>query len=176
MRTSVPTSVRSVVLICLFTLTICRSQAQSVTASDGKIELGLGLGPSFFLGDLGGTAGIGRDFVKDVNFPYTKLMKGIYLNYYPAEWLGLRLALNIGVLEAHDSAIKTNGKNEFERKKRNLGFRSNLFEAYGAIEIYPTVFFEGYDGLYHKLRPYAVVGFGMFHMNPKAEYIHPGDR
>jgi hypothetical protein len=177
MRTSVLTPVRSFVLICLFTLTVIRSNSQSLSSPDGRIEIGLGLGPSFFLGDLGGTRGIGRDFVKDVNFPYTKLMKGLYFNYYPAEWIGLRIAANFGVLEAHDSAIKTNGKDEFERKKRNLGFKSNLFEAYGALEIYPTVFFEGYDGLFHKLRPYGVIGFGMFHMNPKGEYIAPnGDK
>ena len=173
MRTPVLSPVRCFVLICLFTLFTLSSRAQSISAADGKYEIGLGLGPSFFLGDLGGTRGIGRDFVKDVNFPYTKLMKGLFLNYYPAEWLGIRGALNIGVLEGADSAIKTNGKDEYERKKRNLAFRSNLFEVYGALEIYPTVFFEGYDGLFHKFRPYGVVGFGMFHMNPKAEYIHP---
>jgi hypothetical protein len=137
------------------------------------VEFGLGIGPSFFLGDLGGTRGVGKTFVKDVNFPFTKLMKGLYLNYYPAEWLGFRAAINFGVLEGDDAIIKTTGKDELERKKRNLKFESKLFEAYGALEIYPTVFFENYEGLYHKFRPYGVIGFGIFHMNPKGEYIAP---
>lgn len=171
MRTLVPI-VRCAVLVCLLTLSIS-SRSQSISTANGKVEIGLGLGPSFFLGDLGGTRGVGKTFVKDVNFPFTKLMKGLYLNVYPAEWLGLRLAINSGVLEADDAAIKTNGKDEYERKKRNLQFKSGLFEAYGAIEFYPTVFFEQYDDLFHKLRPYGVIGFGMFHFNPKGEYIAP---
>jgi hypothetical protein len=175
MRTIVP-KVRGAVLVCLLALSFS-SHSQSISSPDGKVEFGLGLGPSFFLGDLGGTRGVGKTFVKDVNFPFTKLMKGLYLNYYPAEWLGFRVALNVGMLEANDSIIKTTGKDELERKKRNLLFKSSLFEAYGAIELYPTVFFENYDGLYHKLRPYGVVGFGIFHFNPKGQYIEAnGDR
>lgn len=173
MRTSVPTPVRYFALACLVTLLSLRSGSQSISSADGRFELGIGLGPSFFLGDLGGTRGTGKTFVKDVNFPFTKLMKGIYAEYYPAEWMGIRLAANLGRLEAHDSAIKTNGKDEYERKKRNLGFRSNVFEAYVALEVYPTVFFESYDGLMHKLRPYGVLGFGIFHMNPQGQYIAP---
>ncbi|HEX2628477.1 MAG TPA: DUF6089 family protein [Chitinophagaceae bacterium] len=176
MRTIVP-KVRNGVLVCLLALFSLQSQAQSISSYDGKFELGLGLGPSFFLGDLGGTRGLGKGFVKDVNFPLTKLMKGLYVNYYPAEWLGMRVAINHGRLEGDDAAIKTDGKNEMERKKRNLHFKSPLLEFYGALEIYPTVFFEQYDGLFHKLRPYGVIGFGMFHMNPKAQYIAPnGDK
>ncbi|HEX7903304.1 MAG TPA: hypothetical protein VF487_05455, partial [Chitinophagaceae bacterium] len=147
------------------------THSQSISSYDGKLELGIGLGPSFFLGDLGGNRGTGKTFVKDVNFPFTKLMKGLYANYYPAEWFGFRVAVNFGQLEANDSIIKTDGKNELDRKERNLHFKSSLFEAYGALEIYPTVFFENYDGLFHKLRPYGVIGFGMFHFNPKAQYI-----
>lgn len=170
MRTSVP-SVRSVVLVCLLAFASSTTRSQSISSPDGKLELGLGLGPSFFLGDLGGNRGTGKTFVKDVNFPFTKLMKGIYANYYPAEWLGLRIALNLGRLEANDSIIRTDGKNELDRKERNLHFKSSLFEVYGALEFYPTVFLEGFDGLFHKLRPYGVIGWGMFHFNPKAQYI-----
>jgi hypothetical protein len=161
----------------LFVISSFRSNAQSITTGNGKFELGLGLGPSFFLGDLGGTRGTGKTFVKDVNFPFTKLMKGLHANYYPTEWLGIRIAANLGSLEANDSIIKTNGKDELERKKRNLHFKSALAEGYIALEVYPTVFFENYDGLTHKLRPYGLIGFGIFHFNPKAQYIQPnGDR
>ncbi len=172
MRTSVP-KVHCFVLICLFVLATLRSHSQSVSTPDGKFEVGLGLGPSFFLGDLGGVRGVGRPFVKDVNFPFTKLLKGLYVNYYPAEWIGLRAAVNIGVLEAHDSIINAKGGAELDRKERNLGFRSNLFEAYAALEIYPTVFFEQFDGLLGKFRPYGLIGFGMFRYNPQGQYIAP---
>lgn len=170
MRTKVP-AVPIAVLLLSLTIFSPRSFSQSISTGDGKIELGLGLGPSFFLGDLGGTRGIGKPFVKDVNFPFTKLMKGLFLNYYPAEWIGFRLAANLGSMEAHDSVIELKGGRERTRKQRNLGFKSNFTEVYGAIEFYPTVFFEKYDGLLGKLRPYGLIGFGMFHYNPKGLYI-----
>lgn len=172
MRTNVP-NVRIIVLACLLVISSFRTNAQSISTGDGKLELGIGLGPSFFLGDLGGTKGIGKDFVKDVNFPFTKLMKSVYASYYPAEWLGIRVSLNLGTLEASDSIIKDKGGAEQDRKERNLQFKTSVFEGYAALEIYPTVFFEQYEGLFHKLRPYGVIGFGYFHFNPKGQYIAP---
>ena len=52
-----------------------RSYSQSITTGDGKFEVGFGFGPMFFLGDLGGTAGIGRDFLKDLDFPLTNIFE-----------------------------------------------------------------------------------------------------
>ncbi|HVT84508.1 MAG TPA: DUF6089 family protein [Chitinophagaceae bacterium] len=172
MRTCVLT-VRSFVLILSSVFISFQSFSQSIGAADGKVEIGLGVGPSFFLGDLGGTRGEGRTFVKDINFPLTKLMKGFYFNVYPTEWLGFRVAANLGELEAFDSIITNHGGEELERKKRNLDFRSKLSEAYVAAEFYPTVFLENYDGLLHKIRPYGVFGIGMFHFNPQGIYIAP---
>jgi hypothetical protein len=169
MRTNVP-FVRLSVLICLFTTFSFHSRSQSVSFGDGRFEVGLGLGPSFFLGDLGGAEGKGKTFVKDVDFPLTKLMKGIYLNVYPTEWLGFRLAGNIGYLEGDDAEAPNKGGAERFRLYRNLKFKSELWDAYAGIEIYPTVFFEQYDGLQGKLRPYGFIGVGAFHFNPKGEY------
>ena len=172
MRTIVP-SVRTLVLIILFTSSSLLSRAQSIITGNGAIEIGIGVGPLFFLGDLGGTQGVGKTFVKDVNFPLTKLSKGIYANIYPTDFLGLRIAANHGVLEGDDSQIDPKGGDEMARLNRNLKFKSSLLEAYGAIEVYPTIFLEQYDGLQGKLRPYGVIGIGMFKFNPKGEYIAP---
>ncbi len=172
MRTSVP-NVRLIVLICLCSILSLHSFSQSITAGNGKIEVGLGIGPSFFLGDLGGAPGKGKTFIKDVDLPVTKLMKGVYVNLYPAEWLGFRLAFNIGQLEGQDSLTDNKGGHERFRKQRNLGFKSNIMEAYAAFEFYPTVFLEKYDGLQHKIRPYGLGGAGFFHFNPKGQYIEP---
>lgn len=172
MRTPVQ-FVRLSVLICLLQLFSSQAGSQSISLANGRAEVGLGLGPSFFLGDLGGSAGIGKTFVKDVDFPLTKLNKGLYLNLYPAEWLGFRLAANIGELAGDDAQAPDKGGRERSRLNRNLKFKSSLLEAYAGIEIYPTVFFEKYDGLEHKLRPYGIIGIGMFHFNPKGEFINP---
>jgi hypothetical protein len=172
MRTSVH-AVRLSVLICLFISLFSRSFAQSISTPDGKFEIGLGLGPSFFLGDLGGNQGKGKTFIKDVNLPLTKLMKGLFVTYYPSEWLGFRFAANLGVLDGYDSIINNKGSAERFREQRNLDFKTNITEAYIAAEIYPTVFLEQYDGLLGKLRPYGVAGIGIFHYNPKGIYIEP---
>lgn len=173
MRTSVQT-VRLSVLIFSILFFNLNTSSQSLSVANGKIEFGLGLGPMFFLGDLGGSAGVGKTFVKDVDMPLTKVSKGLFLNLYPTEWLGLRLAGNLGSLQGDDAQAPSKGGAERFRLKRNLKFESKISEAYAALELYPTVFFEQYDGLAHKLRPYVVGGVGLFHFNPKAEYTEPG--
>ncbi|OYW17378.1 MAG: hypothetical protein B7Z54_08250 [Sphingobacteriales bacterium 12-47-4] len=148
-----------------------KTQGQAITLQNGKVEVGLGIGPSFFLGDLGGQRGIGQPFIKDINIPLTKLSKGIYLNLYPAEWIGFRVSLNHMVVEGDDAEIDNKGGREISRLRRNLYFKSNITEAYAALEFYPTVFLEQYDGLQGKLRPYGLIGIGAFHFNPKGYYI-----
>jgi hypothetical protein len=173
MRTIVP-GVRTLVLICFSFLLTIQSFSQSITTGNGKVEVGLGIGPLFFLGDLGGNSGVGKStWLKDVQFPLTKLAKGIYVNVYPAEWLGFRVAINHGTLDGYDNVIKDKGGDERFRKDRNLQFRSSLLEAYAALEISPTVFLERYDGLKGKIRPYGVIGIGAFHFNPKGQYYAP---
>lgn len=175
MRITVP-SVRTLVLICVLFATSQKTFSQSITLGNGKLEAGLAIGPLFFLGDLGGNHGIGTDNLKDVNFPLTKISKGLFVNIYPAEWLGFRVAVNHGVLEAYDNIIKDKGGAETFRKQRNLQFKSSMLEAYIATEIYPTVFLERYDGLKGKLRPYGIAGFGVMKFNPKGEYFDPSGR
>lgn len=170
MRTNV-SLVRHSVLICLLTLFSLSSGAQSISTRNGKFEIGLGLGPMFFLGDLGGSAGKGKTFIKDLDLPLTKLCKGLYLNYYPTEWLGFRVAANLGFLEGDDEQAPSTGGAERYRKNRHLNFRSNISEAYIAAEIYPTVFLEKYDGLRGKLRPYIIGGAGIYHFDPEAKDI-----
>ncbi len=133
-----------------------------------SVEVGITVGPSNFLGDLGGNVGRGTRFLKDNNFQTTKMTVGGYVSYQPREWIGVRAAINYGSLEGDDAIIKGKGGLEEYRKIRNSNFRSKLFEALIMAEIYPTVFFE-YDqfDVYHKLRPYLTFGVGMFKFNPK---------
>ncbi len=170
MKTIVPI-VRTMAFATVLFLFTQKTQGQAITLQNGKVEVGLGIGPSFFLGDLGGQRGIGQPFIKDINIPLTKLSKGIYLNLYPAEWIGFRVSLNHMVVEGDDAEIDNKGGREISRLRRNLYFKSNITEAYAALELYPTVFLEQYDGLQGKLRPYGLIGIGAFHFNPKGYYI-----
>jgi hypothetical protein len=172
MRTTVP-GVRTLVLICVLSVLSLRSSSQSLSTGNGAFEVGLGIGPMVFLGDLGGNQGSGTTFLKDLNWSTINLAKGLYVNYYPTEWLGFRLALNQGKVEGYDSLIVGSGGAEESRKQRNLQFRSNIWEAYAAVEFYPTVFFERYDGLQGKIRPYGIIGVGAFKYNPQGIYYAP---
>ena len=159
---------KCVVLAFITLITYLPSYSQYYGEKSSFFEAGITMGPSNFLGDLGGNKGIGRHGLKDNNFPLTKFMGGIWLTYQPNEWLAFRLALNIGRLEGDDAIIKPKGGYEEARLIRNSDFRSPLKEAFLAAEIYPTVFFE-YDptDIFHKLRPYGLIGIGVFNFKPQ---------
>ena len=157
---------------CIFLLNffICaKSSSQALIFQTGKIiwEAGINVGPSFFLGDLGGNAGKGTRFLKDVNLQFTNIMKGGFIAAYPSDWLGVRLAIQTGSLEADDAAVTTKGVDELWRKQRNLDFRSNISEAYIAAEIFPLMIFPAIAEMSPRMRPYGVIGIGMFHFNPQ---------
>lgn len=164
---------RALALVCVCALFSFTAQGQSIITGNGKFEVGLGLGPMIFLGDLGGNYGKGKTFLKDVNLPLTQLSKGLFAAYYPVGWLGVRVALNHSRVEGYDSIIRDKGNAETFRRQRNLQFRSQLAEAYVAAEIYPTVFFEQFTGEERRFKPYGVIGIGLFHFNPQGEYISP---
>lgn len=172
MRTFLRTAVSCAVLTALQFAGSNKATAQSVSAGNGQYEISVGMGPMFFLGDLGGSAGIGKPFVKDLDFPMTKFGFSLYGSYYPSEWLGLRLALNHGSISGDDAEAPNKGGAEVDRLLRNLSFKSSVTEIYAAAEIYPTVFFESFDGLMGKFRPYGVIGVGAFRFNPKAQDVN----
>lgn len=131
-------------------------------------EAGITMASSNFLGDLGGNVGKGTTFLKDNNFQMTKLTVGGFLTYHPNEWFGARLGINIGSLKGDDAVIKGKGGYEEARKIRNSNFKSKLTEVLLVAEIYPTALLE-YDpsSIFHKFRPYIMLGIGGFHFNPK---------
>jgi hypothetical protein len=139
-----------------------------------KYEIGLNIGPSNFLGDLGGQQGKGQTFLKDNNWEMYRMMKGLSFSILPSEYVNFRLAVNFGRVEGADSVISGKGGLEEARYYRNQHFQSKIFEAFAAAEVYPLVFLEEdpYDVTF-KFRPYALLGVGVFKFNPQAEYISP---
>jgi len=154
---------------CILLVVVLVSAKGLSQSENGNVsmEAGINLGSSFFLGDLGGNSGVGKRFIKDINLRFTSIMKGGYITLYPAPWLGFRGALQTGRLEASDAAIEAKGGNEIWRKKRNLDFRSNISEAYFGVEIFPLMLFSSIAESSPRLRPYGVMGIGMFRFNPQ---------
>ncbi len=154
--------------VCCFLSEISFSQSLIVGNGKTRFETGLNIGPSFFLGDLGGHRGKGSRFVKDLNLPTTQMFYGAFLTYYPNEWFGLRVAAQYGKLSGADDLITTKGENELYRKQRNLDFRTNIAEAYMACELYPlSLLNKGNEDYKPRLSPYGVLGVGVFHFNPQ---------
>jgi len=57
---------------------------------------------------------------------------------------------------------------------RNLNFKSSILEANVMLELYPTVLFEDAPTeVTGRLRPYGVIGVGVFHFNPMGQYVDP---
>lgn len=154
-------------LSCLLSLQ-SRSQSLLISGENVKYEVGFNIGPSFFLGDLGGHKGKGKRFIKDVNFPLTQIMTGVFATCYPNKWLGIRAAAQYGKLSGEDKIINTKGNDELYRKQRNLDFRSNIGEVYLAAEIFPTMLLNKDESDFTpRVVPYAVIGVGYFHFNPQ---------
>jgi hypothetical protein len=157
-------------LVLLFSLLSAQSKAQHFIFGNGKVrwEAGVNFGPTFFLGDLGGNRGKGTAFLKDVNMELTKLMKGAFITCYPNDWVGLRFAAQYTYIEGQDYIVNTFGVDELWRKQRNLDFKSNMWEAYVGAEVYPLMLLKMNDADYQpRLRPYGLIGVGLFHFNPK---------
>jgi len=162
---------KQLLLLPLFICLLCQqTNAQHLLLGDDetKVEAGLNFGPTFFLGDLGGNVGKGTPLLKDLNLKLTKLMKGAFVSVYPSTWWGMRLAGQYTYVEGQDKIIKTFGVDELWRKQRNLDFKSNMWELYGALEFFPLEFINRNDGEYDpRFKPYAFGGLGVFHFNPK---------
>lgn len=171
MKPSLPSFIGKAALLWLISiLFFTKSFSQAFMFGDAdrtRWEIGLNFGPSFFLGDLGGNSGKGKNSLKDINLEFTKLSKGAFVTMYPNQWLGFRLAANYTFLEGDDAIINTNGIDELHRKQRNLDFRSNVWEVYGAIEFFPLQFIGRNNEYDVKLRPYGFFGLGIFNFNPQ---------
>lgn len=132
-------------------------------------EIDISGGANEFLGDLGGTKGIGKGGLKDYTFYTNRILAGASVTYNINNWSGVNLGINYGLIRGADSLITNTGDMERWRYYRNLSFKSNVIEAYGTYTLYPIML------LYHRrtelfrFNPYVSTGIGVMHFNPKAQ-------
>jgi hypothetical protein len=168
MKQDLHSFVRKCCVVSLLTTLFYTASFGQKTENSAHLEAGITLGPSNFLGDLGGNAGKGTTFVKDNNIQMTKFTIGAFVSYHPNDYFSFRFSINKGSLEGDDAIIKSKGGLEEARKNRNSNFRSKFTEATLMAEVYPTAFLE-YDPSdnIRKLRPYVLAGIGAFKFNPQ---------
>lgn len=136
-------------------------------------EGGISIGPMNSLTDVGGKEGIGRRFIKDLNIGFTYLSGGVYVSALYDNKFALRLEATMGKLSAHDSVLRDIKSPDISKARynRNLGFRSNIKEAYLITEIHflyilSELFGEERDP--PRYSPYLIGGIGYFSFKPQA--------
>ena len=147
--------------------------------SDWVFELGGSAGIMNSLTDIGGKKGIGKKFIKDLNWKMTKPSFSIYAIGMYRDVIGIRIEGTFGSIRSYDSVLKKAGPSTFGRYERNLSFKSTIADIQLAAEIHPFFFKNYEEGKAPLFSPYVVAGIGFFSFNPRAylngqwHYLHP---
>lgn len=138
--------------------------------ADIVYELAISAGAMNCLTDLGGTTGIGKGFVKDLNLPNTRLTAGAQVGLIYRSAVGLRLEFNYGTVTASDAVLKNDATAGRYRYQRNLHFRSKITDFLLMGEVYPLpiVFPPDEHAKASRFAPYITGGIGIFKFNPQA--------
>ncbi|MEO8405924.1 MAG: hypothetical protein ABI480_15060, partial [Chitinophagaceae bacterium] len=139
--------------------------------SDWVVETGGSAGLMNSLTDIGGRKGIGKGFMKDLNWKVAKPSVSIYAVAMYKDAFGLRLEGTSGKIGSQDRLLEKSDPNLGERYGRNLSFRSHISDLQLAVEIHP-LFFSHYDEDESPFwSPYIVTGIGYYSFNPQA-FLH----
>ncbi len=132
-------------------------------------ELGVTGGVMNALTDLGGKAGIGKPFIKDLRWKTARPSYGMYIMAMYNNVIGVRLEGTFGNVAGYDSILKNVASTSTGRYERNLSFKSKIAEAQLAFEVHP-LFFKNYeDSDPPRMSPYIVFGVGYYSFDPQAK-------
>jgi hypothetical protein len=136
-------------------------------------EVSFGVGPSNFLGELGGSNSVGSYYFKDINFLATRYAASLGIRYKLSQYIAVRTHTSFGRLYGNDKLSE-----EFFRNNRNLNFRTNIFEVNGTVEA--SLYKESLGHRYRLRGPvgrkafqmytYVFTGAGLFYFNPQGQY------
>lgn len=159
--------------LCLFI--ICQVSVLQLIANDSEGSghtVGISVGPSFALTDLGGANKIGAPFIRDIDFKATRYTVSAFYRYNVNKWFSVRANLMYGMLKADDN--NTDGTPpgpdgptaSWYRARRNLNFETHLveFQAIGEVNLKKYIYDEG-KGSKERWAPYIGGGLGFFWFN-----------
>lgn len=156
------------------------SQAQYYFYNDSyydnpvMFEIGGSAGAMNCLTDLGGNEGIGKRFVKDLNYGKTTMTGGAYIGVLYKNALGARLEAAFGNVSADDAILADVPTTDIARTRfnRNLNFQSKITEFSLMAEAHPYFLFidwESRDEEPPRYSPYLLAGIGYYSFNPQAK-------
>ena len=134
-------------------------------------EVGVSAGVMNCLTDIGGKAGLGKKFVKDLNVGNTQFNGSVYFSATFKEAVALRLEGTFGQVKAYDSILK-DVQSTTPRYNRNLSFSSKITEYTAVAEFYPLFIFINWaarEDYPPKFSPYLLAGIGFFSFNPQTK-------
>jgi len=158
-------------LLLFLLLIACASQGIAQTWRYLRHEVAFGTGASNFLGDLGGSKGIGTHGIKDLRIKPTRPSLNASYKYMITPVFSVRGNLLWGYLSGDDAHTKN-----LIRNNRNLSFRSMIGEISVIGEFYPwgervtpNYKITGVNGTKSfTIMPYFYTGVGLTFFNPKA--------
>ena len=147
--------------------------------NDWLMEFGVSAGVMNSLTDIGGKKGVGKRFIKDLNWNMTRPSFSLYAIAMYRDFIGVRMEATMGNIRSYDSVLKKVGPSTYGRYERNLSFKSTIRDLQIVAEVHPF-FFKHYDeGKAPFWSPYLLAGIGFFSFNPQAKlndqwyYLHP---
>lgn len=189
---------KSFIVGCLALLGTTVASAQNTPPSDKPLEIGIQVGTSHYLGDLGGVGGpgittdqttgaqtsqrgLGQPWIIDTDIEQISPTFGIFARYRLNEGANFAVRLDLNYLQlsgddkyaGNESFSGTQSREgvsaAWYRYYRNLNFRSDVFDANVAFEFTPYNFALGGDDR-SILSPYGFIGIGLFAFNPQGFY------
>jgi len=138
-----------------------------ITFSQYRWDFGGNLGGTNYLGEMGGNAGKGRDFVYDMKMSKTRYIAGGFARYKYSQYLSFKGSINYVRISGAD-ATSTN----YGRRGRNLSFVNGIVDAEAIAQFF---FYQINDvgGSYkykNDIRFYVFGGGTEFYSNPKTSY------
>lgn len=139
-----------------------------------KYELLGGIGPTNFLGELGGANQVGTHFIRDFDMSATRFCLNGGIRYKNHPYFGVKAMFNFAMLSGNDALTQ-----EQYRHNRNLNFRSPILELSVQGEFYfiteKSKNLYTISGLSKKKKKrnttaYLFAGVGAFYYSPHAKY------
>ena len=135
-------------------------------------EIGGSAGAMNCFTDLGGKAGIGKRFLKDLNMGKTNVNGSIFIGAIYQNKIAVRAEATFGKLTADDAVLAGVTGIASARFNRNLSFRTDIREVSVLAEIHPLFIFIDWpnrDEPPPRTSPYIVGGVGFFSFNPQTK-------
>lgn len=134
-------------------------------------EVGIGIGTSNFLGDLGKKSPKMKNYFGDIDGSLFRPAAQVYYRHTINPRFAFKFALAYGQIAGDDRLSNTQQHRDdgWYRSYRNLHFRSMLIEASVVTEFHILKFIPGSIDK-HRWTPYVFGGVAVFGFNPKANY------